>query len=75
MPVYEYTCKDCNHAFEQFIQAQREERSIRCPSCGGKVERQFSVISSPRVAPDSSPTPPGPCGQCGQADGSCPFQD
>jgi putative FmdB family regulatory protein len=41
MPIYEYACKKCGHAFEELIRGS--EQPV-CPACGkGGAERQLSV--------------------------------
>ena len=41
MPLYEYTCTDCQDDFELLL--LRDEKP-ECPSCGGqKLEKHFSV--------------------------------
>jgi putative FmdB family regulatory protein len=35
MPTYEYVCKACNHAFEEFQSITAEPTQI-CPKCGKK---------------------------------------
>ena len=38
MPTYDYECKDCNHAFEEF-HSMSAKPIKKCPECGGKVKR------------------------------------
>jgi putative FmdB family regulatory protein len=38
MPTYEYECKKCSHAFEQF-QRMSDAPLKRCPKCKGAVRR------------------------------------
>jgi len=38
MPTYDYECKDCNHAFEEF-HSMSAKPVKKCPECGGKVKR------------------------------------
>jgi len=38
MPTYDYECKDCQHAFEEF-HSMTAEPVKKCPKCGGKVNR------------------------------------
>jgi putative FmdB family regulatory protein len=38
MPTYEYECKKCRHAFEQF-QRMSDEPLKRCPKCKGALRR------------------------------------
>ena len=72
MPIFKYVCADCNHAFEQFVQASA---TPECPSCKSTtLEKQLSVFSlgsSQRAFEQSSA--PGSCGSCGdpRGPGSC----
>ena len=38
MPTYDYECKDCQHAFEEF-HSMSAKPVKKCPECGGKVNR------------------------------------
>ena len=38
MPTYEYECKKCGHAFEQF-QRMSDAPLKRCPKCKGALRR------------------------------------
>jgi putative FmdB family regulatory protein len=68
MPLYEYTCRDCEHAFETLVFDGDE---VACPQCQGhRLQRQLSVPSRPRVEdrslpvdcdPDLPPCGPGCC--------------
>ena len=41
MPIYEYVCRACSHAFEQFI---RPGVTAQCPACQGQdLEKQLSM--------------------------------
>lgn len=45
MPLYEFACKQCDHAFETLVQ---EGDQIECPQCqGSQLER---LISMPGLA-------------------------
>ena len=40
MPLYEYTCKECDHAFEALVFGQEK---VECPECQGhRLEKLFS---------------------------------
>ena len=42
MPLYEYYCEPCNHAFETLIRGAGDK--ARCPRCGStEVAKQLSV--------------------------------
>ncbi|MCK5852373.1 zinc ribbon domain-containing protein [bacterium] len=38
MPTYDYECKNCQHAFEEF-HSMSAKPVKKCPECGGKVIR------------------------------------
>lgn len=49
MPIYEYSCKACDHQFEALIRGQK---TPVCPSCQSEdLER---LLSLPRVKSDST---------------------
>jgi putative FmdB family regulatory protein len=72
MPLYEYSCRDCQAEFELLI---RGSQTPQCPTCSGQqLEKLLSVPaahSSSRELPVCRPMPAGGCGlpQCGQ--GTC----
>jgi putative FmdB family regulatory protein len=43
MPTYEYVCKSCGHAFEEF-QSMMEDPLVRCPQCG--TEALMRILGS-----------------------------
>lgn len=48
MPIFEFTCRRCGHAFEALVR----KSAPKCPSCGAEdLERQFSL---PNVKSDST---------------------
>jgi len=69
MPLFEYQCADCHHAFELLV---REQTVLECPACHSRtLEKQLSVFA---VASDTGrlsarAAAPGPCGSCGHPDG------
>ena len=70
MPIYEYTCADCQVEFELLIRSSEEPE---CPNCQStQLARQFSVPAAHTTAANRLPVcePPaaGGCGlpQCGQ---------
>jgi len=71
MPVYEYVCDGCQHAFEELVLGQ--ERPT-CPRCGGtELQKQHSVFAAHG---ERAPAPEqGPCGNCNDPRGpeNCPF--
>ncbi len=77
MPIYEYTCDDCQVDFELLV---RGTEHPECPTCGGaKLSKQFSVPAAhvsgaSRLPIHSAPMSGGGCGlpQCGT--GRCGMQ-
>ena len=64
MPLYEYTCRKCEHAFEALVFGDEE---VECPQCHtSRVKRQLSLPARPQSAADGLPmacSPEGPpCG-------------
>ena len=65
MPLYEYSCRKCDHTFEALVFG---DEAVECPECQGKrVERLLSVPARPHSSTTSLPTSCGdpslpPCG-------------
>ncbi len=74
MPLYEYSCPSCGHAFEELARSADADKA-KCPKCGAKARRQLSVFSA-AVAPDRpSGGPPPSCQSCpGAGTGTCPYK-
>jgi len=76
MPIYEYICKNCNHAFEILVMGGKKPQ---CPKCDSrKLDKQLSVFAATEqeITPTmerSADAPP--CGSCGdpRGPGSCQF--
>ncbi|MFO7802837.1 MAG: zinc ribbon domain-containing protein [Desulfovermiculus sp.] len=41
MPIYEYSCEDCQHVFEEW-QKDFTDKEMTCPVCGGLAKRMIS---------------------------------
>lgn len=66
MPIYEYVCAGCGHAFEALVYGSERPR---CPECEGtKLEKQFSTFAARGDAEAERPAP-GSCGSCGDPRG------
>jgi putative FmdB family regulatory protein len=47
MPIYEYTCTECNTHFEKFVRSITSNVEIKCPQCGGlHVKKGWSVFGT-----------------------------
>ena len=76
MPIYEYTCRSCEHPFEELVLGSE---TPSCPECASEeLEQRFSTFAvsdtSPRVGMSPMPMPAsGACGSCGdpRGPGSC----
>ena len=72
MPLYEFVCRACGHAFEELVSGREVPA---CPECSaGEAERQLSIFSARAARPETSargqPAPgPGSCGTCGDPRG------
>ncbi|MCC6746367.1 MAG: zinc ribbon domain-containing protein [Deltaproteobacteria bacterium] len=71
MPIYEYRCGKCGHAFEELVYPSTE---VRCPSCSApekELEKQFSVFAVSAKG-EGAAIPEG-CRGCGHpgGPGSC----
>ena len=54
MPIYEYICKDCGHAFEKLV--PRVNSAVECEKCSsGNVEKQFSVFGTTATSQTAAP--------------------
>ncbi len=77
MPIFEYVCKECQHAFETLVFGKQE---AECPKCQSKkLEPQLSVfaVSAKSGAISRQSMPAGPCGSCGdpRGPGACSMKD
>jgi putative FmdB family regulatory protein len=44
MPIYEFVCEHCAHAFEKLVSSSRSR--VECPAChSAKVTKQFSTFA------------------------------
>jgi putative FmdB family regulatory protein len=73
MPLFEYSCKSCDHEFETLV---RGSETPECPECHSTtLERRLSVFAahSGGTASASPQSGFGPCGTCGdpRGPGSC----
>jgi putative FmdB family regulatory protein len=56
MPIYEYRCAPCDHAFETLIRSSNDV--AHCPKCGNiEVAKQFSVPAAAQTGSASSSLP------------------
>ena len=67
MPIYEYTCQQCETKFEQLVRTMNGSEKIKCPRCGsGKTARALSVFAVGAEGAKSSAASDAPmCGRCG----------
>ena len=64
MPIYEYACPDCGHAFEKRVGFSDSDNAQPCPVCGNsEAHRQISLIG--RTSTGSSSTGYSAASNCG----------
>jgi len=64
MPIYEYSCSVCDHAFE-YLARSFSDTPEKCPVCGAKkLGKRFSTFAPAVAAPKQ-------CGGCANAP-TCP---
>jgi len=75
MPIFEYICKECEHAFEALVYGREK---AECPKCHSqKLSPQLSVFAvSAKGAAAAAPSGGG-CGSCGdpRGPGACSMRD
>ena len=53
MPLYEYSCQDCEHTFETLVY---NGEAVECPQCNsGRLDRLLSVPAKPKAESSSLP--------------------
>lgn len=63
MPLYEYICRQCGHAFEVLQRMGERGDDLRCPTCGEVgAERQLSTFAGRAAQGSSAATPAPACG-------------
>jgi len=75
MPIFEYTCKQCDHQFEALVYGSEK---ASCPKCHSKkLTPQLSVFAVSAKGSSSSASSAGPCGSCGdpRGPGACAMRD
>ena len=43
MPTYQYSCKDCGHAFEA-VQSFSDDSLTVCPQCEGQLRKVYNAV-------------------------------
>jgi putative FmdB family regulatory protein len=71
MPLYEYVCARCRHAFEELVSAGEEPMCPRCAS--RRLDKRFSTFSTRESASLEARADrldaPRACGTCGDPRG------
>ncbi len=69
MPIYEYTCKQCQKQFETLVRSMSSTAPVKCPECGSEnTARTLSVfaVGSEQGSRSTPASQPGLCGRCGE---------
>jgi len=75
MPIYEYACAACGHAFEHLARTLAD-KPVKCPACGAKkLSKQFSTFAPAAAAPKGCVScehaPACPSARLGGCGGGC----
>ena len=46
MPVYEYSCVECENKFEMLRSLKNAGEAVVCPACGGKAQQVLSACAT-----------------------------
>ena len=47
MPIYEYTCEECNTRFEKFVRSITAAVKAKCPNCGStRIKKGWSTFGT-----------------------------
>jgi putative FmdB family regulatory protein len=67
MPLFEYSCRECDREFELLVRASE---TPECPSCHGtNLNRRLSVFAAHTGQGSAGQPASGPCGACGDPRG------
>jgi putative FmdB family regulatory protein len=44
MPIFEYRCRSCGHAFEELV--GRADEKVPCPQCRAETDKLFSSFAT-----------------------------
>jgi putative FmdB family regulatory protein len=75
MPIFEYVCQDCSHAFEALVYGNQK---AQCPKCQSKkLTPQLSVFAVAPKGSSASVNTGEACGSCGdpRGPGACSLPD
>lgn len=68
MPLYEYTCQECDHRFEVLQRIGEGPEGLQCPECDcEEIEKEFSTFAS--TSDSSGVSYSGGGGGCGGGGG------
>jgi putative FmdB family regulatory protein len=63
MPIYEFVCGECAHAFEKLVSSSKSR--VHCPKCeSARVIRQFSAFAFKGESRFVGSRGGGSCGSC-----------
>jgi putative FmdB family regulatory protein len=74
VPIYEYTCKSCNHRFDQLVPTMKADARPVCPVCGSRQTARAMSVFAVGAETASRSSAPGTCARCG-LDGPCTMGD
>ncbi len=64
MPLYEFTCTDCDATFEELVAASLDTLGVTCPECGSeRIEKLVSRFASGGASAPNTSAGGGSCGR------------
>lgn len=55
MPIFEFECPHCQHAFDKLVRSAAAATDVVCPNCGqGQVKKKLSTFSAKMSGGSSS---------------------
>lgn len=63
MPLYEFRCATCGHAFEELIRNAADQAELKCPVCGSAAPQR--LLSATALGGGESAPAGGGGGGCG----------
>lgn len=68
MPIYEYSCADCDERFEKFVRSMTSTVEATCPRCGGThTKKGWSTFGTGASSGDLGSLAASPASSCSPA--------
>jgi putative FmdB family regulatory protein len=65
MPLFGFTCEECEHDFEELVRSAAAVDEVICPDCGSpQVRKQMSRVARLKSVGSASSFSPAPAPAC-----------